>query len=69
MAQPQERYGVHGQPQRRGKQQPSLLFYGFGRLADLPILVGLALFNYLLGLFLRRRWVLALGVSLEAISL
>ena len=43
----------------------SLLFYGFGRLADLPILVGLALFNYLLGLFLRRRWVLALGVSLD----
>lgn len=44
----------------------SLLFYGFGRLADLPILVGLALFNFLLGLFLRRRrWVLALGVSMD----
>ena len=44
----------------------SLLFYGFGRLADLPILVGLALINHLFGLFLcRRRWVLALGVLLD----
>lgn len=43
----------------------SLLFYAFGRLADLPVLLCAALLNYLFGLFLRRRWVLALGVSLD----
>ena len=43
----------------------SLLFYAFGRLADLPVLLGAALLNYLTGLFLPRRWVLALGVALN----
>lgn len=44
----------------------SLLFYGFGRLVDLPILLGMALLNYILGLLLPRwRWTLALGVTLN----
>lgn len=44
----------------------SLLFYAFGRLADLPILIGMALLNYLIGRILRqRRWVLVLGVGLN----
>lgn len=44
----------------------SLLFYAFGRLADLPVLLGAALANYLIGLVLnRRRWVLGLGIALN----
>lgn len=44
----------------------SLLFYAFGRLTDLPVLVFMALLNYFCALHLRqRRWLLALGVTLN----